>query len=139
MPDERILAPEDARRTSRRKTKDGIKAIIAVDDLQSILTAAKRWQAKVVDEGGEASKLLHHIANAEKVMVKYRNRKKLAFERRREAREAEAALLAEPSTMPNQPGVEIAAGNAPTNTLGDALGKVLGVFKKPQEERPTRW
>lgn len=67
---------------SKRTTGGGIKALITVGDLQSIISAARKWQEKCVNEGKDASKLLHHIANAEAVLVKFRNRNKLAFERR---------------------------------------------------------
>ena len=145
---QRVTRSGKAKRTSKLRSGGGIKAVITVGDLQSVVAAAKKWQAHCVEGGEPASKLLHHIANAEAVLLKYRTRNKLAYEEREKRRRAEAERQGEPLPPPhdtNNPNEEPRFGTKVWNVL-DALG----VRKKAEEgasqpearkeaARPTRW
>ncbi len=150
---QKITRSGKAKRASRMRTGGGIKALITIGDLQSVVAAAKKWQAKCVEDGVDASKLLHHIANAEAVLTKYRTRNRLAFEERRrqereEAEEAEGTGEPLPPPPPVTPREEPRFGSAVWNALN-----ALGFGNKPKgaqageggakgergSARPTRW
>lgn len=135
-----------AKRASKLRTGGGIKAVITIGDLQSVVVAAKKWQERCVAEGVEASKLLHHIANAEAVLIKYRTRNKLKFERREEMRRERAESMGEevPPPPPPTPSNEPRFGTIVWNAL-DALTRKGGgeprneVKQGKEAARPTRW
>jgi len=87
---QRVTRSGKAKMASKLRSGGGIKAIITVGDLQSVVVAAKKWQSKCVEDGVEASKLLHHIANAEAVLLKYKTRQRLAYEEREKRRHTDA-------------------------------------------------
>lgn len=121
---QRVTRSGKAKRTSKLRSGGGIKAVITVGDLQSVVAAAKKWQAHCVEQGEPASKLLHHIANAEAVLLKYRTRNKIAYEEREKRRRAEAERQGEPLPPPhdtNNPNEEPRFGTKVWNVL-DALG-----------------
>jgi hypothetical protein len=135
--------------TSKRNTGGGIKALITVGDLQAIISAARKWQEKCVDEGRDASKLLHHIANAEAVLVKFRNRNRLAFERREAYRrnkfEEESALEPITPISWSPPPIETEPTPSFSEKAWSALD-ILGLRKKQtptspkaERKRDTRW
>lgn len=144
---QRVTRSGKAKRASKLRSGGGIKAVITVGDLQSVVTAAKKWQAKCVEDGVEASKLLHHIANAEAVLLKYRTRQKLAYEEREKRRRAEAEERGEPLPPPvaERPEEEPRFGTTAWKVL-DALNvRKEAEERKAQTEtrkeaaRPTRW
>lgn len=147
---ERIISPDETPRASKRKTRTGIKAIITVSDLQSVVNAAKQWQNKLTEDGKDASKLLHHIANAEQVLVKYRNRNKLAYERRRANREQTDEFEKEEQGERFDDAPIAPVPQKPTPELGKSAWNILTALgfpskkEEPKEEpkgaaRPTRW
>lgn len=138
-----------AKRASKLRTGRGIKAVITLGDLQSVVAAAKKWQAHCVEEGEPASKLLHHIANAEAVLMKYKTRNRLAFEYRENRRREEAEETGEPLPPPKpvHPAEEPRFGTKVWNAL-DALGFHRKAADTPaatttatgkEAARPTRW
>ena len=145
---QRVTRSGKAKRPSKLRSGGGIKAVITVGDLQSVVVAAKKWQAHCVEIGEPASKLLHHIANAEAVLLKYRTRNKLAYEEREKRRRAEAEEQGEPIPPP-----PVAATPEEEPRLGTKVWSILdalGVHKKAEERtarpetgkeaaRPTRW
>lgn len=72
----------------KKRVGGGIKAVISLGDLNAVLDAAKKYQVRRSEEGFDTSKLLHHIANAEAVVVKYRRRSETKYRLRVKAREA---------------------------------------------------
>ena len=145
---QKVTRSGKAKKVSKRRSGGGIKAIITVSDLQSVVAAAKKWQAKCVEDGVDASKLLHHIANAEAVLLKCRTRNKLAFDERERKRREAAIQQGEP--LPplhdtNNPDEEPRFGTKVWNIL-DALGvcrKAEGDMSqseiKKEAMRPMRW
>jgi len=145
---QRVTRSGKAKRPSKLRSGGGIKAVITVGDLQSVVVAAKKWQAHCVEEGEPASKLLHHIANAEAVLLKYRTRNKLAYDERERKRREAAVQQGEPLPPPhdsNNPDEEPRFGTKVWNVL-DALGvrrKAEEGASQPEARkeaaRPTRW
>lgn len=140
---QRITRSGKAKKASKLRSGGGIKAIITIGDLQSVVTAAKKWQAKCVEDGVDASKLLHHIANAEAVLLKYRARNKLAYEWRERMRryeeedevfEREDAVAETEAAAPTELRREPSALTSGAWNALDALGK-----GKEEARRPTRW
>lgn len=143
---ERIVRRDRAKLPRKARTGKGIKAIITVGDLQSVVAAAKKWQAKCVEDGVDASKLLHHIANAEAVLLKYRTRNKLAFEERERhrAKVAEEAGEPLPPHEPETPASEPRFGTKVWDALNALVGKkadapVPSAAIGKERARPTRW
>jgi len=145
---QRVTRSGKAKRVSKLRSGGGIKAVITVGDLQSVVAAAKKWQAKCAEEGEPASKLLHHIANAEAVLLKYRTRNRLAYEEREKRRRAEAEECGGP--IPPPPVAESPREEPRFGTKVWSILDALGVRKKAEERtaqhetrkeaaRSTRW
>jgi len=131
MPQKHIESLEQRPPLANRKANSGIKALITCGDLGSLLAAARKWYAHQSEQGIDATKLLHHIANAEAIYLKCNRRNKAAYERREERRLKDAAdALVEATVTAAQSLPDGSGFDTANKSVWDKLGDAL---------RPTKW
>lgn len=76
MSAERIVSPEDMKRACRKKSKHGIKAVISLSVLASLIAGAEKWLAvqKMAGKSGANDKLKANIDLAVTLYKKYQMR-----------------------------------------------------------------